>query len=393
MKRLLPMAALVAANALAAAPTIATTPSIPAYGQAVAMEVQGTGVLVYLPATRYTRSGNDITVEYEYLGSSFGPFGPGFGNPGLRLGELAPGNYQVTARLIDINNPGAPPQTVSANVPVTPPSDWGIYAVPHAPLASDRVQLVIRSAAYFDPSSMRATSSGNTLRVDFTYRASAPVSGPTPEGLTSFASIDVGRLAPGVYHAEGWGRPDTGGDPQRYFTLDFAVNPESNVVEYYHDTLDHYFVAAGGDEIDLLDGGGQGGWKRTGQSFHAWLRQEDAPAGAQPVCRFYAAGPNSHFYTGDASECAGLRALEQAQRADADAMGVPFLGWGYEGIAFYALLPANGQCPSGTAPVWRSYNNRAAEDDSNHRFTTDPLQHAAMEGWIDEGPAFCSPTT
>jgi serine protease len=253
------------------------------------------------------------------------------------------------------------------------------------------VNLVIRSAAYFDPSSMRATVNGDTVRVDFTYRASAPTGGPTPQGLTSFASIDVGRLAPGLYHAEGWGRPDTGGDPQRYFTLDFEVTTQSSVVEYYQDKLDHYFMAAGGDEVDLLDRGGQGGWERTGQSFRAWSRQADAPAGAQPVCRFYAAGPNSHFYTGDASECAQLRTLEQGQRAEAEGAGKAFLGWGYEGIAFWALVPVNGQCPAGTRPVWRNYNNRAAENDSNHRFTVDSQQHLAMQGWLDEGPAFCSP--
>jgi serine protease len=391
MQRLLAfVAAAFAANAFAAA-TIATTPAIPTYGQSIGMELQGSDVLVYLPATRYTRSGNDITVEYEYVNSTFGPFGPMFGAPTLALGELPPGNYKVTARLVDMNQPDAPAQVVTTNVPVLPPQDWGLYAVPRAPLASDRVNLVVRSAAYFDPASMHATVSGNTVRVDFAYRASAPTAGDAPPGLTSFGSVDVGRLAPGVYHAEGWGRPDTGGEAQRYFTLDFTVGGESNVVEYYNGQLDHYFMAAGGDEIDLVDGGGQGDWKRTGQSFHAWLRQQDAPPGAQPVCRFYARGPNSHFYTGDAAECAGLRALEQAQRASAEASGTPFLGWGYEGIAFWALVPVNGQCSTGVRPVWRNYNDRASEDDSNHRFTVDPLQHLAMQGWIDEGPVFCSP--
>ncbi|HUI99161.1 MAG TPA: hypothetical protein VLY46_02945, partial [Usitatibacter sp.] len=232
---------------------------------------------------------------------------------------------------------------------------------------------------------------GLAAAVFTTVLGSAPVGGPVPPGMTSFASVDIGRLAPGAYHAEAWGTPDTGGDAQSYFTLDFQVSAESNVTEYYAVSLDHYFMSASGDEVDLLDAGGEGGWQRTGQSFHAWLHAEDAPAGAQPVCRFYAAGPNSHFYTASADECAGLRSLEQAQRAQAAAIGQPFLGWGYEGIAFYALVPANGQCPSGTSPVWRSYNDRAAEDDSNHRFTVDPLQHLAMQGWVDEGPVFCSP--
>lgn len=394
MKRLLLLAAALATNALAET-TVAPTPALPAYGQSVGVELQGSSSPVFLPATRYTKSGSSILVEYEYLSPAFGPYPPMgtmFGSSNVSVGELAPGNYAVTARLTDLNHPEAT-QTLTSNVAVTPPSDWGLYAVPHAPLASDRVQMVIHSAAYFDPSTLQASVSGNTIRVDFAYRASAPVGGAVPPGLTSFASVDVGRLAPGAYHAEGWARPDSGGDEQRYFTLDFTMSSESNVTEFYARSLDHYFISASGDEVDLVDAGGQGAWMRTGQSFHAWLRAEDAPPGAQPVCRFYAAGPNSHFYTASADECAGLKSLEQAQRADAAALGQPFLGWAYEGIAFYALVPANGQCPSATLPVWRSYNDRAAQDDSNHRFTVDPEQHLAMQGWVDEGPVFCSPSS
>jgi serine protease len=391
MKRTLWLAAAIALNAHAAAPTIAPTPAIPAYGQAVGIDVQGLDVPVYLPATRYSRSGNTFTVDYEVLGASFGPFGAGFGSPQVAFGELAPGNYTVVARFIDMDHPDTIAQTTATGVPVVPPQDWGIYTVPAQPLASDRVQMVIRSAVYFDPSTMKASVSGNTVRVEFAYHATAPVGGAVPPGMTSFASIDVGRLAPGAYHAEGWARPDTGGDLQRYFSLDFMVNPESKVIEFYEPKLDHYFMVAGDEEADLLDAGAQGDWKRTGQSFHAWLRKEDAPANAQPVCRFYAKGPNSHFYTADPAECTWLKGLEQDERAEAAAHGQPFLAWGYEGIAFYALVPVNGQCPQGTSPVWRSYNNRAAEDDSNHRFTADPLQHLAMAGWNDEGVAFCSP--
>lgn len=393
MRRLLLLATALAVNAFAA-PTVAPTPAIPAYGQSVGVKLEGAAPPVFLPGTRYVRSGNSFVVDYEYLGQDFGPYGPlgvQFGSSNLDLGELPPGNYSVTARLIDINHPELAPQSITSNIAVVPPSDWGLYAVPRAPLASDRVQMVIRSAAYFDPSTIRANVSGNTIRVDFAYRATAPVGGPVPPGMSSFASVDVGRLPPGAYHAEAWGRPDTGGDAQRYFALDFQVSPESNVVEYYARSLDHYFMTASGDEADLIDSGARGGWKRSGQSFHAWLHAAQAPAGAQPVCRFYAAGPNSHFYTASAEECASLRSLEQAQRAQAAALGQPFLGWGYEGIAFYALVPANGQCPAGTTPVWRSYNGRAAENDTNHRFTADPLQHLAMQGWVDEGPAFCSP--
>ena len=39
-----------------------------------------------------------------------------------------------------------------------------------------------------------------------------------------------------------------------------------------------------------------------------------------PVCRFYAKGPNSHFYTAEAVECAAVK-------------NDP--GWTFEGIAYY----------------------------------------------------------
>lgn len=389
---------LVLAVAFAAAPlsgvaaTVSATPTVPTYGQTVNVDLSNTPWPLYVRTTRYARSGSSFTIDYEYVQDGFGPVNPDFGFPKVDLGELAPGNYSVTARLIDIDNPRAAPQTVQANVPVVPPSDFGVYPVPSAPRTNDTVQVLVRSAAYFDPGTLRATVTGNSIRVDFLYHATAPGEMQGPPGMTMFASVKVGRLAAGGYHVEGWAAPDTGGASQLFFTRDFAVDRSSTVVEYYQEDLDHYFVAAGGDEIDLLDGGGQGGWKRTGQGFHAWLAHDDAPGNAQPVCRFYAAGPNSHFYTGDASECSALKALEQQQRADASARGQPFLGWGYEGVAFYALVPVNGQCPSGTTPVWRAYNNRAAENDSNHRFTVDPQQRAAMgSAWIDEGAAFCSP--
>jgi len=383
--------AFAAAPLVAAAATVSPTPVVPAYGQHVNVDLSDTPWPFYVRATRYQRSGATFTIEYEYIQDGFGPIRPDFGYPQVDLGELPPGNYVVTAKLIDIDNPHASPTVAQAALPVVPPATYGVYPVPSAPRANDAVQILVRSAAYFDPRTLHATVTGNSIRVDFLYHATAPGATDGPAGMTTFASVKVGRLAPGGYHIEGWAAPDTGGASALYFSKDFAVDSTSTVVEYYQEDLDHYFMTAGPGEIDLLDAGGQGNWKRTAQGFHAWLAQEDAPANAKPVCRFYAAGPNSHFYTGDAAECASLKALEQQQRADAAASGQRFLGWGYEGIAFYALVPVNGQCPSGTTPVWRAYNNRAAENDSNHRFTVDPQQRAAMAmGWIDEGAAFCS---
>ena len=89
-------------------------------------------------------------------------------------------------------------------------------------------------------------------------------------------------------------------------------------------------------------------------------------------------GPNGHFYTADAAEC-------EAVKRD--------LGWRFESYDF-STTPAQAHvCPTSLTPVYRAYNNRAAQNDSNHRFTPDAQQRAAMAmSWIDEGVAFCSPS-
>jgi hypothetical protein len=182
----------------------------------------------------------------------------------------------------------------------------------------------------------------------------------------------------------------SGGVAEKYFERDIVVSDAAVVVEYYNEDLDHYFMASGGGEIAALDAGQQGRWKRTGQSFAAWPSASLAPPQAKPVCRFYAKGPNSHFYTADPAECEQLKQIEAAQRAQAGSG--EFLGWAFEGIAFYALLPQAGQCPGGTTPVYRSYNGRALQNDSNHRFMVDSRMRSAMVGWIEEGVAFCTPS-
>jgi hypothetical protein len=274
---------------------------------------------------------------------------------------------------------------------VAPPEGWGIYLIPRAPAAFAATDVMIRSAAYFEPGSMRVTAAGSVIRVDFDFRGDAPVGSTVPPGMTSFAAVRLPALAPGHYTVEGWGRDQSNGAAaERYFTQAFTVSSAVTVIEYYAESLDHYFMTAAADEAAILDAGN--GWKRTGHTFKGWLRSADAPPNAKPVCRFYARGPNSHFYTADPGECEQIKAVEAYQRADAQARGQPFLGWAFENIAFYALLPDNGQCAPGTTPVYRAYNDRAPQNDTNHRFMSDPRQRVAMlMTWLDEGVAFCSP--
>ena len=242
---------------------------------------------VYLPATRYTRVGSSITIEYEFIPDGFGPARPDFGSSTLLLGELAAGNYAVTARIYDLSKPGGSPATMSANIPVAPPADWGIYSVPREPMGYSASEVMIRSAAYFDPASMRATYRATSCGWTSSTRDS-PANERTP-GMSTFGPALSGP-AP-VHVLEGWGRKTTGGDAERYFTRAMRVGSAVPVVEYYSATLDHYFISAGADEIALVDRGGQGDWKRTSQAFLAWARASDAPPGAVGVCRFYARGP------------------------------------------------------------------------------------------------------
>ena len=156
--------------------------------------------------------------------------------------------------------------------------------------------------------------------------------------------------------------------------------PTQPVFAFYNEGIKHYFITAStAEKNSLLGGGGGGGWFMVDPGFNAWPADGLAPTAAKPVCRFYSAAVNSHFYTAGAGECESLKQ--------------PSSGWTYEGIAFRALVPTKGSCYPGTHPVWRLYNDRFAQSDSNHRFVAseDTYRHMIANGWIGEGVAFCSP--
>jgi len=153
---------------------------------------------------------------------------------------------------------------------------------------------------------------------------------------------------------------------------------ERRTVEFYNPSLNHYFITAEPAEIAMLDAGVVvPGWRRTGFDFKTW-----APGSAHgtPACRFFGTpgrGPNSHFFTVDASECAIVR-----DNAD----------WTFEGLAFQAQLPGFATCPADRVVVWRLYNNGMGGQ-ANHRYLT---SHSAIgdmvgSGWLLEGPVFCAP--
>jgi uncharacterized protein (DUF1800 family) len=160
-----------------------------------------------------------------------------------------------------------------------------------------------------------------------------------------------------------------------------AAEPTGTAIEWYNTVIGHYFITSGPAEIRFVDAGGAGpGWVRTGGQFATYLGPNDAP-GLSPVCRFYGTpgvGPNSHFYTPNATECAMVK-LDP--------------GWTYEGIAFYIQEASAGACAAGTTPVYRSYNNGALRNDSNHRYTVDYTVFAKSRsfGYYPEGIGMCAP--
>jgi hypothetical protein len=147
------------------------------------------------------------------------------------------------------------------------------------------------------------------------------------------------------------------------------------VVEFHNSILDHYFVTASSIEAAAIDGGSAGpGWSRTGLTFKS--------GGINRACRFYGTpgvGPNSHFYTLDPAECAQVRRDP---------------GWHFESYDFSSNPPGpGGVCAAGTVPVYRAYNHRFAQNDSNHRLTTNLTAYNAQValGWTGEGVVMCAP--
>ncbi len=171
--------------------------------------------------------------------------------------------------------------------------------------------------------------------------------------------------------------------------LTYAAIPNI-VVEYFHPVLNNYFITADPVEQAAVDSGAAGAeWRRTGTTFKA--------GGPNQVCRFYGNaranpatggiyGPNSHFYTVNAAECAGLKAAQNPGAAS----------WFFESNDFNTTPSVAGTCPGGLVPVYRAYNNGFARGiDSNHRITANRagILEVVAQGWSDEGIVMCAPAS
>lgn len=160
-----------------------------------------------------------------------------------------------------------------------------------------------------------------------------------------------------------------------------TVSP-TTVVEYYVRSLNKYFITARENEKTLL-AQYPALFSLTGMSFLAQLGATP-PAGTQPICRYYFSPPlaNTHFY-GPPADCTAV--------GNANAGNVSVKN---EGIDFAVAIPdATGNCPA-AAPVkvYRSYNNRSAQNDGNHRYTVSTARYDQMAaaGYLREGAVFCA---
>jgi dienelactone hydrolase len=147
-------------------------------------------------------------------------------------------------------------------------------------------------------------------------------------------------------------------------------------IEYYNAALDHYFMTSDPHEVAVLDAQEIPGWQRTGYVFKVYA--PGSPQGV-PACRFFGVpgvGPNTHFFSILQNEC--------------DIVRNPL--WTFEGLVFTVDAPnAIGACSPDRFPVIRLYNNGKGGE-ANHRYLTSHSEIGAMlgEGWIVEGPVFCS---
>ncbi len=179
---------------------------------------------------------------------------------------------------------------------------------------------------------------------------------------------------------------------QQYLAQGAANPPKiAPAVEFFNAAKNDYLITADPSEISALDSGTPPGWVRTGLRFLAYTDPSVAPAGSQPVCRFYVPPGlgDTHFLSASPQECADTLARYGGT-------------WIYESAAaFYVALPdaASGICPAGTRAIYRFVNNTSP---LHRRYTAEVvLRDSIIEdgGWTQEGfghapdqVAMCAPS-
>ena len=155
----------------------------------------------------------------------------------------------------------------------------------------------------------------------------------------------------------------------------------TTVTEYYVPSLKKYFITGREDEKSTL-AQYPSVYSLTGMSFVAGPGGAP-PANTLPICRYYFSPPlaNTHFY-GTPPDCTAIAGVFAGNSAAKN-----------EGIDFAVVVPDGaGNCPA-AAPVkvYRSFNNRAAQNDGNHRYTVSTARYDQMTaaGYAKEGAVFC----
>ena len=156
----------------------------------------------------------------------------------------------------------------------------------------------------------------------------------------------------------------------------------TTVVEYFVPSLKKYFITGRDNEKSLL-AQYPAVYSLTGMNFVAGPGLAP-PAGTQPICRFYFAPPlaNTHFY-GVPSDCTLVASTFAGNAAVTN-----------EGVDFAVATPdVSGNCPaSAPVKVYRSFNNRSAQNDGNHRYTVSTARYNQMiaAGYSADGAVFCA---
>jgi Abnormal spindle-like microcephaly-assoc'd, ASPM-SPD-2-Hydin/Repeat of unknown function (DUF5648) len=253
-------------------------------------------------------------------------------------------------------------------------------------------QLSMASSLNFANQLVGTTSAAQSFSITNIGGTTVTISSVQLSNATDYAGITVGctALAPGASctgtvtfspHAAGsWPglvvvTSNGVGSPQQIQLsgVGVTVGPVlATAFEFYHAAFNHYFVTAIADEITKLNNGTFVGWSPTGRSFKVYASPTTA---STSVCRFFStsfAPKSSHFYTPDVAECAVVKTNPN---------------WLFEAVVFFmARADLNGNCPGGTQPVYRLYNNGQGGA-PNHRYVTSLGDRTQMQlqGWIPEG--------
>lgn len=177
--------------------------------------------------------------------------------------------------------------------------------------------------------------------------------------------------------------PEAVGGPFSRTADTFLTIAPTLVVEYFVPSLRKYFITGRESEKATL-AQYPAIFTVTGMSFVAGPGAAP-PVGTQPICRYFAQPPvanSTHFY-GNPADCALLSGVFRGNAAVTD-----------EGVDFAVAIPdAAGNCPaSAPVKVYRSFNNRSAEKDGNHRYTVSTARYDQMAaaGYSRDGAVFCA---